>query len=330
MHAPLQARAAARRLEGSHGSSTSRSQLDLLPISSQSRPNLVPISSQSRPNLVPISARLSPPPRLVAVCIPCPLRSPRSQSSDLRSRRCDLGTSLADVISALPDAAGVVLGARDDRVSFVVECRGEDLVRVPLEHLQAVAALHVPDAAGAVTARGDDLVALRVERNLGDLALVPDEDRLASARHCVVDAGRTVGRGRHQLAASRVESHIEDLIVVPLQGRSMEPEMHSSAEKSNCVLEISPRWPERVWRQRPLVVSQTFVEWSKDPVMILPPSVLKLSETISAVWPSNEQSSTPLCTSHSFAVESMDPVATTWPCGSKERQTISVECPLRV
>ena len=59
--------------------------------------------------------------------------------------------------------------------------------------------------------------------------------------------------------------------------------MQSSAEKSNCVLEISPRWPESVCRHRPLEVSQTFVEWSKEPVMIRLPSVLKLSETISAV-----------------------------------------------
>ena len=68
-----------------------------------------------------------------------------------------------------------------------------------------------------------------------------------------------------------------------LQVLSMEPEMQSSAEKSNCVLEISPRWPESVCRHRPLEVSQTFVEWSKEPVMILLPSVLKFSETISAV-----------------------------------------------
>ena len=49
------------------------------------------------------------------------------------------------------------------------------------------------------------------------------------------------------------------------------------------MLEISPRWPESVCRHRPLEVSHTFVEWSKEPVMIRLPSVLKLSETISAV-----------------------------------------------
>ena len=49
--------------------------------------------------------------------------------------------------SALPDPARVVLGACNDRIPLVIESRREDLVRVPLEHLQAVAALHVPDAA---------------------------------------------------------------------------------------------------------------------------------------------------------------------------------------
>ena len=106
------------------------------------------------------------------------------------------------------------------------------------------------------------------------------------------------------------------------------------------MLEISPRWPESVCRHRPLEVSHTLVEWSKEPVMIRLPSVLKLSETISAVCPSSEHSSTPLylpsvsatsplylpyishpssehsstplCTSHSLAVESIEPVATTW------------------
>ena len=43
---------------------------------------------------------------------------------------------------------------------------------MPLEHLQAVAALDVPYAAGAIARRRDDLVALRVEGDLGDLALV--------------------------------------------------------------------------------------------------------------------------------------------------------------
>ena len=40
------------------------------------------------------------------------------------------------------------------------------------------------------------------------------------------------------------------------------------------MLEISPRWPESVCRHRPLEVSHTFVEWSKEPVMIRLPAVV--------------------------------------------------------
>ena len=42
-----------------------------------------------------------------------------------------------------------------------------------------------------------------------------------------------------------------------LHVRSVEPEMHSSAEKSNCVDEISPRWPESVCKHWPFIVSHT-------------------------------------------------------------------------
>ena len=73
---------------------------------------------------------------------------------------------------AFPHAACVVFGARDYCVALVVECSREDLVGVPLEHLQVVAILDVPHAARPVARGGDDLVALRVEGDLGDLALV--------------------------------------------------------------------------------------------------------------------------------------------------------------
>eukprot|EP00965_Chrysotila_dentata_P187447 6172134-Pleurochrysis_carterae.AAC.1 len=97
--------------------------------------------------------------------------------------------------------------------------------------------------------------------------------------------------------------------------------MQSSPEKSNWVDEISPRCPESVWRQRPVPTSQTLVVWSNEPVMILSPSELKLSETISAVWPTSEHSSIPRATSHSLAVLSIEPVATTTPAASDADNT---------
>merc|ERR1711871_713330 len=114
-----------------------------------------------------------------------------------------------------------------------------------------------------------------------------------------------------------------------LHVRSIDPEMHRSPSKLNCVDEISPRWPDRVCRHCP-VQSQTLVVWSKEPVMILSPLVLKLRETISAVCPISVAISSPVATLHSLAVESMDPVATISPAGQNARHTISVVCPRRV
>lgn len=52
-----------------------------------------------------------------------------------------LGSSLESIL-VLPNAAGVVLGAGDDGVSFVVEGTGEDFVFVALQHLQLVPCIH--------------------------------------------------------------------------------------------------------------------------------------------------------------------------------------------
>jgi hypothetical protein len=66
----------------------------------------------------------------------------------------------------LPDPACIVLGARDDGVALVVEGAREDLVNVPLEYLQALAALGGPQPARLVAACCDQPIPLRVERYL--------------------------------------------------------------------------------------------------------------------------------------------------------------------
>ena len=82
-------------------------------------------------------------------------------------------TSKSSFRAATPDSAGI-LGARDDKVSFVVEGAVEDLVGMPLENLKTLPLLYVPYRAGFVRAGGHDARALRVERRIGDLALVAD------------------------------------------------------------------------------------------------------------------------------------------------------------
>lgn len=54
----------------------------------------------------------------------------------------------------------------DDCVAFVVEGAAEDLVRVALEHLQAVAGLDLPESRYLVATGCEHLGALRVEADL--------------------------------------------------------------------------------------------------------------------------------------------------------------------
>ena len=68
----------------------------------------------------------------------------------------------------LPNAAGVVFGACDDRVAFIIEGTSEYLIfvtlaRIRTEALQLIASLCRPDAARLVATCGHYLIALRVE-----------------------------------------------------------------------------------------------------------------------------------------------------------------------
>jgi hypothetical protein len=57
-------------------------------------------------------------------------------------------------------------------------------------------------------------------------------------------------------------------------------------------------------------LTHTIAVPSKDPVIILSPSTLKLKETISPSWPFKLECYLPVSKSHSFAFWSIDPVAT--------------------
>ena len=104
---------------------------------------------------------------------------------------------------ALPDAAGVVLAARDDGIPLVVEGTAEHLVAVSLQALQAVTRLRLPQQRRLVAAGGENLSALRVEGDLGDLALVPDENGAAVSVVRVVQAGSAIRRRRDNLQTHR-------------------------------------------------------------------------------------------------------------------------------
>jgi hypothetical protein len=62
-----------------------------------------------------------------------------------------------------PDAARVILGARDDSISLVVERAGEDLIRMAFQLLQELSALAVPQSGDLIESCCQDLCALWIE-----------------------------------------------------------------------------------------------------------------------------------------------------------------------
>lgn len=84
----------------------------------------------------------------------------------MRVAPMNLSETHAQQHSAFPDATSVVLAARNDSVTLIIERRREYFVSVPFEHLQAIATIDIPHTARPVGRRGNDFVCLRVERHL--------------------------------------------------------------------------------------------------------------------------------------------------------------------
>lgn len=76
-----------------------------------------------------------------------------------------------------PNAASVIFGSRNNRVTLVIKGAGKDLILVTLtwvrtQALNFISSLGRPKPACLVTTRRDDLVALRVKRDLTNFVLV--------------------------------------------------------------------------------------------------------------------------------------------------------------
>ena len=74
-----------------------------------------------------------------------------------------------------PNAARVILRARDYCVATVIKCTREDVVLVPIQHLLLHARIRVPHPTSLIAASRDNFIALWIELNLGYLVLVTFE-----------------------------------------------------------------------------------------------------------------------------------------------------------
>ena len=107
-----------------------------------------------------------------------------------------------------PDAASVILRARDYRIAGVIKGTRKYIILVTVQYLLLHARVSVPHSARLITARRDDLVALRVELDFRYLIFVPLQQSSASSCENVINPCKTVSRGCGQFVTSAVESCI--------------------------------------------------------------------------------------------------------------------------
>ena len=113
-------------------------------------------------------------------------------------------------LCVLPDAARVVFRACDDRVSFVVERAGEDLVVVAIQHLQLVSRICRPHAASLVATCSNDLVSLRIELYSTDFIFVSLQKR---DEH-IINARTAVRACSRQFVARAIETCVQHFVIV--------------------------------------------------------------------------------------------------------------------
>lgn len=69
-------------------------------------------------------------------------------------------------LSLRPQAHSVIFPSREDHGAVVGKAASEDLVCVPLEHLEAASAVCIPHARGSIGARCQHEITTRVKRHL--------------------------------------------------------------------------------------------------------------------------------------------------------------------
>ena len=150
----------------------------------------------------------------------------------MRCYKCAYARTLAQFISllglcleslyeplVLPNAASIIFGTRNDRISFVVECARENFVFVTFswvgsEALNFIAGLSAPQSASLVARCSNNLVALRIKLDLTDFVLVALQDGSACSCKDIVNSGHTICTCCSQLISCLVEASIKHFVGV--------------------------------------------------------------------------------------------------------------------
>lgn len=217
--------------------------------------------------------------------------------------------------------------------------------------LEMLSCLYIPQTSSMIKTSRKDLRSLGIKNSFWNLSLMPFENISTLESSCVVDSHCHVHTCSYKAGSNCVKIEIKNLVSMPTQDWHAFScsNIPNSAGLINwsCSAHISSKLELSTWYFTSMTLkNMNWFTWfgipylyknentiavpSKDPVSILSPSALKLSETIYPSWPLRVECSFPVSKSHSLAVWSIDPVAQRLLWGSKATATTSFWCPANV
>ena len=118
-----------------------------------------------------------------------------------------------------PNAARIIFRARNDRISFIVECARENFVfvtftRICSKALNLITGFCAPKSASLVAGGSDDLISLWVKLDFTDFVLVTLKDGGACSCEYIVDSRHAISTCCRQLITCLVEASIENFVSV--------------------------------------------------------------------------------------------------------------------
>ena len=217
--------------------------------------------------------------------------------------------------------------------------------------LQHASCFNVPKSGCVIKTCWKNLGSLRVEDSFRNLSFMTFKNVGASKISYIVDSHGHIDRSCDKTGSDSIEVEVKNLVSVSSEdihtlSWSNIPQStsfinwcssaHISSELELSAWDLSGMALEKVnwftWFSVPDLNYRrnTIAVPSKDPVRILSPSALKLSETIYPSCPRKVECYFPVSKSQSFAVWSIDPVAHKLLWGSNATVTTSFLCPAKV
>lgn len=217
--------------------------------------------------------------------------------------------------------------------------------------LEMFSCFNIPQTCSMIKTGRKDLCSLGIKYSFWNLSLMSFKNKSTLKSSGIVDSHCHVHTCSHKAGSNCVKIEIKNLVSMPAKNwhtfscsniphstglidwscsTHISSEFELSTRNFSSMAFKNMNW--FTWFRIPYLCKKenTIAVPSKDPVSILSPSALKLSETIYPSCPLSVECSFPVSKSHSLAVWSIEPVAQRLLWGSKATATTSFWCPANV